>query len=125
MATTHGLVADEQVRPADLSTRLMIIVPTRNRGDFARITVESILRDAVDLPVSVVVSDNSDDSRSADGLAEYIRQIAASQVPAPPVEYLRASGDLDMSDHWSWALSQVESGSVQPFHVPNRQVCCE
>jgi hypothetical protein len=77
-----------------------VVIPTRNRPDFAERSLRSVLSGAAGIPVSIVVSDNSTDQDAYLRLEQFCR----TQTPAPGVtlHHLRAD-DLPMSEHWEWA----------------------
>lgn len=84
--------------------RLAVVIPTRNRADFAERSLQSVLTAAAGTPVSIVVSDNSTESAAAARLEAF----CAAQEPPPgcDLHYLRAQ-DLAMSEHWEWARHQA------------------
>ena len=95
------------VPPSVPSRKLTILVPSRNRAEMARRTIESLT--AQDLPgVSIVVSDNSTDTRQAE-------QLQATCGEFDGVEYLRSPGDLAMTDHWTWAFGRLNSDFPAPL----------
>jgi glycosyl transferase family 2 len=87
--------------------KLTVLVPSRNRADLGRRTVESLLAQGVE-GVSVVVSDNSTDPHASEELAAACRERAG-------VHYLRAPGDLAMTDHWNWVFGELRSGFAAPL----------
>lgn len=83
--------------------RLAILVPTRNRPEFLSIAVSSIVEQVKDLPVVIVVSDNS-----ADNLSDLNRSICDScRREGIEIKYIRPSASLSMTEHWDWAVSRL------------------
>jgi hypothetical protein len=73
----------------------------------ARRTIESLA--AQDLPgMSIVVSDNSTDEHEA-------KRLEATCGEFDGVEYLRAPGDLGMTDHWTWAFGRLNADFPAPL----------
>ena len=79
---------------------ILVVIPTRNRVDFAERAVRSLLASPVPVPLSVVVSDNSTDVAQAARLEAFCTELAAGGVD---VQYVRPDSDLSMSEHWEWA----------------------
>jgi hypothetical protein len=90
-----------------LERKLTILVPSRNRADLGRRTVESLLAQRVE-GVSVVVSDNSTDPRAS-------KELAAACAGWAEVHYMRAPGDLAMTDHWNWAFGELRESFAAPL----------
>ena len=87
--------------------KLTILVPSRNRAEMARRTIESLR--AQDVPgVSIVVSDNSTDERERE-------QLAAACAELDDVHYLSPPGDLAMTDHWTWAFGRLRDDFSAPL----------
>jgi len=91
--------------------KLAIVIPTRNRSDLARLTVESVLRQARGQQVHIVLSDNSTDPEHSAALAAYM-----STVAGEPVSLIRPSSPLAMAEHWEWAVSVAIEASA-PSHL--------
>jgi hypothetical protein len=81
--------------------KLTLIIPTRNRGELAIASIQSLLAQTYPA-LTVVVSDNS--SREADLrlLSEFCRTTAD-----PRLLYIRPPEALTMPAHWDWALAQA------------------
>jgi hypothetical protein len=80
---------------------LAIIVPTRNRPDFIPIGIGSILKQIADLPIRVIVSDNSDVAYAGSN-STYIKSIGSGRFA-----YIRPTEILSMVSHWNWAVKHV------------------
>lgn len=87
--------------------RLLILIPTRNRGELACRAAQSVVDSAADLPVEVVISDNTTD---ADESARIDTFLAAR--PSHDISLIRPETPLAMAEHWQWAMSQARSAST-------------
>lgn len=82
-------------------TKLVVLVPTRNRSSLATAAVNSIL--SGNAPnVAVMLSDNSTSATHVDDLAKFVT--ARSD---PRLTLRRAPMSMSMPAHWNWALDQV------------------
>jgi hypothetical protein len=79
---------------------ILVVIPTRNRVDFAERAVRSMLAAPVPVPLSIVVSDNSTDAVQAARLEAFCTDLATRAVD---IQYVRPDSDLSMSEHWEWA----------------------
>lgn len=82
-----------------------IVIPTRNRPELAIIAIKSVLRQDFD-DFEVVVSDNSSEQH-APKLAEAVAALADSRV-----WYVRPPSELDMGEHWEFALQHARGDYV-------------
>lgn len=82
---------------------LVVVIPTQNRPDLAKKSLESVLSQAAP-GVRVLVSDNSTTSDSCADLANYCRERDDERV-----RYLQAPEPLQMARHWDWAIHQALS----------------
>jgi glycosyltransferase involved in cell wall biosynthesis len=80
--------------------KLAVVIPTRNRPDFAVAAVRSLLDQDVEL--DIYLSDNSADP-------EPLRAYCARERRAT---WLRPERELAMPDHWEWALQEVLNRSA-------------
>jgi hypothetical protein len=87
--------------------QLTVLVPSRNRADLGRRTVESLVAQGVE-GVSVVVSDNSTDPHASE-------ELAAVCMEQTGVHYMRAPGDMAMTDHWNWAFGELRERFAAPL----------
>lgn len=83
--------------------QITVVIPTRNRADFAERAVQSVLTAAerTTVAVQVLVSDNSSESDQSARLESFCSGRAGSVV------YVRPDSDLGMSAHWEWARLQA------------------
>jgi glycosyltransferase involved in cell wall biosynthesis len=84
------------------SPAVTVIVPTRNRCDTLRVTLETCRMQDYD-NLQILVSDNSSD----DATAEVVRAVAD-----PRVRYIKTPRRVSMSENWEFALSHVDAGYV-------------
>jgi hypothetical protein len=93
-----GIEADTASSPF---SALLVVIPTRNRSDFAMRALESVVAHA-DATVRVLLSDNSTDAGESQRLREHVATLDAGRVariaPLQP---------LSMTEHWNWALDQA------------------
>src|SRR5437868_595455 len=80
---------------------LVVVIPTRNREDLAKKSIESVIRQA-DCAVEILVSDNSTTSESRSDLLDYCHELANERL-----RYLAPSEPLPMAKHWDWAIQQA------------------
>ena len=83
------------------STRLAVVIPTRNRSDLAIRAIESVIPQLPDGSL-ILVSDNSTQEQHKNRLQAYVEGLARDDV-----RYVRPPQDLAMPAHWEWAFSQV------------------
>jgi hypothetical protein len=62
-----------------LFKRLLILIPTRNRGELACRAALSVLDSAADLPVEVVISDNSTDADESARIDTFLADRSSSR----------------------------------------------
>ena len=82
-------------------TKLLIVIPTRNRADFAINAINSVLQQE-DCELEVIVSDNSTDDADVLELSNYCHQLADKRL-----RYIRPLNPLTMTQHWDWAMRQA------------------
>ena len=80
---------------------LTIIVPTRNRPDYIPIGIGSIVKQFADLPIRVIITDNSDPV-DAKLNSTYIKSLNNRHLA-----YIRPPETLSMVNHWNWAVEYV------------------
>jgi hypothetical protein len=85
--------------------RATIVIPTRNRPATLAGAVRSVVEQSR-LGTNVVVSDNSTDARSRDGVAAF-----CSRYDDEVVRYVRPPEPLAMPAHWNWALGTALASS--------------
>src|SRR5664280_1764504 len=93
--------AGESLELPVCSTRLAVVIPTRNRSDLAIRAIESVIPQLPDGSL-ILVSDNSTQEQHKNRLQAYVEGLARADV-----RYLRPPQDLAMPAHWEWAFSQV------------------
>ncbi len=81
--------------------KLLIVIPTRNRSDFAVRAIKSVLGQE-GCQCSVLVSDNSTDEQEVKTLSAFCKQSSDSRL-----QYIRPSEPLAMTKHWDWAMQQA------------------
>lgn len=82
--------------------RLAVVIPTRNRGQMAAKSVESVLAcDADGDRIAVIVSDNSTDPRESEVLEKSLADADAR------VTLIRPSAPLPMTAHWNFAIDHA------------------
>ncbi len=82
-------------------TNLLVVIPTRNRADFAINAINSVLGQE-NCELEVIVSDNSTDAADVLKLSNYCRRLADKRL-----RYIRPSNPLTMTQHWDWAMRQA------------------
>jgi len=87
-----------------LFTKLVILIPTRNRGELACRSVMSVVKSQAKLPVDVIISDNSTDSKESAVIDSFL----AEQAPRG-VSLIRPPTPLAMTEHWQWAITRAMS----------------
>lgn len=80
---------------------VLVVVPTRNRADFASAAARSVLSAGVE-NVSVVVSDNSTEPSQVAELSGF-----CERLNDPRLSYIRPPESMSMTDHWNWAMTEV------------------
>ena len=84
--------------------KLTILIPTRNRGELACRSALSVVKSQARLPVDVIISDNSTDSKES----AIIDSFLAEQAPHG-VSLIRPPTPLPMTEHWQWAIARAMS----------------
>lgn len=90
-----------------------VVIPTRNRPDYVADAVASTLLQDID-SLECIVSDNSDDDRTLEVMAGYVRD--------PRCQYYRPPRVLPMLDHWEFASSKA-SGEIL-LMLSDRKLLC-
>lgn len=80
---------------------LLIVIPTRNRADFAIRAAQSVLEQK-DCNCRVLISDNSTDEEEVQKLSTFCKQLKNDRL-----QYIRPSEELTMTKHWNWAMEQA------------------
>jgi hypothetical protein len=104
-------------------TGVTVVVPTRNRADLAELTVRSLANQATNVPVTVLVSDNSTD----DAQVARLRDACAAwpvRADVPRVSVIRPEADLPMGAHWEWARRRATEvpGTSHVLYVTDRTI---
>lgn len=94
-----------------MAQRILILVPTRNRGDLAERSVRSALNQPPDVAFKIVVSDNSDDAAEVQALSRSLKTIADQRLAC-----IRPPHSMRMADHWDWAIQHCLD-QFSPSHV--------
>ena len=81
--------------------KLLIVIPTRNRTDFAINAVQSVLEQENN-NVEVMVSDNSTEKSELESLKNFCDNIHNERL-----KYVRPAEPLSMPKHWEWAKEQA------------------
>ncbi|MGI8668595.1 MAG: glycosyltransferase [Aridibacter sp.] len=81
--------------------KLLFVIPTRNRADFAINAIRSILNQETS-GVEIVVSDNSTDGDQITELKQ-----SCDDIKNPDLTHIRPPKPLPMTEHWDWAMNQV------------------
>ena len=82
-------------------TNLLIVIPTRNRADFAINAINSVLQQE-NCELEVIVSDNSTDEAEILKLSSYCHQLDDKRL-----RYICPPKPLTMAQHWDWAMQQA------------------
>ena len=90
---------------------LIVLIPTRNRGDFLANALRSVAAQGAD-DVHVVVSDNSTTPADVER-----SRAAVDHATNPDVRYVRPATPLAMAEHWDWALGQALAAVPAAGHV--------
>ena len=85
---------------------LIIVVPTRNRPDFAEETLRSIADQAPAVPTTVLVSDNSTTEAHRIAVTSVVDDFGRREGAARHL-LVRPPSDLAMGAHWEWARQQA------------------
>jgi len=80
--------------------KLLIVIPTRNRADFAINAIDSVLTQS-NCNFEVIVSDNSTEEREVSLLFNYCQKIKNERL-----RYIRPPKPLPMTEHWNWVMEQ-------------------
>ena len=82
-------------------TNLLIVIPTRNRANFAINAINSVLEQE-NCNLEVIVSDNSTDEADILKLSSYCHQLDDKRL-----RYICPPKPLTMAQHWDWAMRQA------------------
>lgn len=80
---------------------LLIVIPTRNRADFAFRAARSVLEQK-NCNCRVLISDNSTDQEELQKLSAFCEQANDDRL-----KYIRPTTPLPMTQHWDWAMTQA------------------
>jgi len=95
---------------------LSIVIPTRNRSDYLKFTLESAIKQDNE-NYEIIVADNSTDGQS---------ELVVNKLESTQIKYYRTGGHLSMSENWEFAVSKAEGlfviiigddDAVMPFFV--------
>jgi hypothetical protein len=89
---------------------LLVVIPTRNRAEFAINAIKSVLNQD-ERNVEVVVSDNSTQESEVEKLYAFCQESTDDRL-----RYIRPFAPLPMTEHWDWAMSEVLNIS-QASHI--------
>lgn len=81
--------------------KLLIVIPTRNRVDFAIRAIGSVLAQK-DSESELLVSDNSTEEHEVEKLSAFCASCGDDRV-----RYVRPPKPLPMTEHWDWIMEQV------------------
>jgi hypothetical protein len=81
-------------------TKLLVLIPSRNRADLARNAISSVT--SQDEAIEIVVSDNSNEIQQVDDLKQFCNELNDSRL-----HYIQPEQPLGMSDHWEWAMQKA------------------
>jgi glycosyltransferase involved in cell wall biosynthesis len=84
-----------------MSFKFLVVIPTRNRAEFAINAVRSVLAQK-GADFEIVVSDNSTDEASLFEVQQY-----CSSLQDDRVTYITPPEPLPMTKHWEWAMQTV------------------
>lgn len=100
-------------------TRLVVLIPTRNRGAMACRSAMSVLDAARTGEVRVIISDNSTDAQESALIDTFISQRGSSDI-----EVIRPEMSLSMTMHWQWAMTHAlsVSGASHFFLLTDRML---
>lgn len=82
---------------------LLVVIPTRNRAEFAMRAISSVLSQE-NCSVEVLVSDNSTEENEVSKLHDYCKGLADQRL-----RYIRPTQSLPMSQHWNWIMEQTRN----------------
>jgi hypothetical protein len=85
---------------------MIVVIPTRNRSEFVKNAVSSLLAQKCRDRLDVFLSDNSTESSEIERNMEVVRTTRGLNL-----RYLRPPTPQSMSDHWDWALREALSAS--------------
>lgn len=97
--------AAESLRPERKPVSLQLFILCRNRTDFARQAIQSVMRQTVNR-FEIVISDNSTDSS--------VESLIRSEFPH--LKYRRRTSDLSVFDHLNQCLNEATADYVCLFH---------
>jgi len=81
---------------------LTILIPSRNRADFAINAVKSVLDYIEDCNLKIVISDNSSTNSRSEQLKDF-----CESLNNPDIKYIRPDKELAMTVHWNWAMTKA------------------
>jgi glycosyltransferase involved in cell wall biosynthesis len=88
-------------------SKLLIVIPTRNRPALAKMALDSVLSQQSCAEVEVILSDNSTNSCYDDlKLDQY--EIKGPK-DGPVFRYIRPDNSLSMTAHWEWAYQKIST----------------
>lgn len=90
------------LRDKTMVYRITIVIPTRNRSDLAIRSISSVLDESGDMPLRLIVSDNSTEPAHSRALADYVASRQDKRT-----SLIRPSRSLAMTQHWEWAVSHA------------------
>lgn len=83
-----------------LFSKLIIVVPTRNRAEMACRSVQSIVDANQGSAVHVIVSDNSTEQCESSRIDDFVSHLGSENV-----SIIRPALPLPMTEHWQWAIA--------------------
>ncbi len=81
--------------------KLLIVIPTRNRADFAVRAIKSVLEQE-GCSFEIIVSDNSTEEAEVCKLSTFCEQLNDNRL-----NYIKPPKPLPMTEHWDWAMHQA------------------
>ena len=82
-------------------SKLLIVIPTRNRADLAVNAINSVINQK-NCNFEILVSDNSTEEREISTLAAFCEKLETNRV-----KYIRPPHPMAMTEHWDWAMSRA------------------
>jgi hypothetical protein len=91
--------------------KLVVLIPTRNRSDFAKLAADSALTELDRQPIRIVISDNSTEQAHSAALDAYL-----ATLDNDPITLIRPASCMAMAMHWEWAINTAIKRE-QPSHL--------
>ncbi len=103
------------------STKLIVLIPTRNRAELAVNAINSVLSQASP-DIRIIVSDNSTSESELTELEKFCAALANEYV-----QYVRPPEPLSMTKHYDWAVRQAlrQEGATHVLLLTDRMIFLE